>query len=44
MEALFEAIREAGYSAARLPDIDPFVVTDAPHDVVVQCVRERCQL
>jgi len=44
MEALFEEIREAGYSAARLPDIDPFVVTDAPHDVVVQCVRERCQL
>jgi tRNA G26 N,N-dimethylase Trm1 len=41
MEVLFEAIREAGSAAARLPDIDPFLVTDAPHDVVMQCVRER---
>jgi hypothetical protein len=41
MDVLFEAIREAGSSAARLPDIDPFLVTDAPHDVVMQCVRER---
>ena len=35
MEALFEAIKAAGYAAARLPDIDPFFITDAPHDVVM---------
>ena len=42
MEALFEAIEKAGYSAARVPDVDPFLVTDAPHDAVIQCVRNRC--
>jgi tRNA (guanine26-N2/guanine27-N2)-dimethyltransferase len=42
MDALFEAIQEAGYGAARIPDIDPFLVTDAPHEVVMGCVRERC--
>ena len=43
MEALFEEIQKAGYSAARVPDVDPFLVTDAPHEEVMQCVRTRCQ-
>ena len=29
MEALFAALHEAGFAAARVPDIDPFFVTDA---------------
>ena len=36
MEALFSALHEAGFSAARVPDIDPFFVTDAPFRDVVE--------
>ena len=43
MEALFEEIQTAGYSAARVPDVDPFLVTDAPHEDVMQCIRKLCQ-
>ena len=39
MEALFEALKTAGHAAARLPDIDPFFITDAPHDVVMSTTR-----
>ncbi len=43
MDLLFEAVNQAGFNAARVPDIDPFFVTDAPHEVVMDCVRERIQ-
>ena len=39
METLFDAVQESGYAAARVPDIDPFFVTDAPHDVLMDIVR-----
>ena len=39
MEALFEALVNEGYAAARVPDIDPFFVTDAPHETVLKVVR-----
>ena len=39
MEALFEAVQQNGYHAARVPDIDPFFVTDAPHDELMAVVR-----
>ena len=39
MEALFSAIQETGYCAARVPDIDPFFVTDAPMETVLDCMR-----
>ncbi|MBR67938.1 MAG: hypothetical protein CMA86_00295 [Euryarchaeota archaeon] len=38
METLFTAITEKGYAAARVPDIDPFFVTDAPFETVIACV------
>ena len=40
MEALFEALISEGYAAARVPDIDPFFVTDAPHEAVLKVVRD----
>jgi hypothetical protein len=43
MEALFEALQSEGYSAARVPDIDPFFVTDAPHDHVVSITQTMLQ-
>ncbi len=39
MEALFTALKSEGYAAARVPDIDPFFVTDAPHETVMEIVR-----
>ena len=39
MEVLFEALVNEGYAAARVPDIDPFFVTDAPHGVVIDTVQ-----
>ena len=39
METLFSSIQERGYSAARIPDIDPFFVSDAPLETVLDCVR-----
>ena len=41
METLFTALREKGYAAARIPDIDPFFVTDAPFEDVVGSVIEH---
>jgi tRNA G26 N,N-dimethylase Trm1 len=39
METLFTALHEAGFAAARVPDIDPFFVTDAPLEQVLETVR-----
>ena len=39
MEMLFEAVRKSGFAAARVPDIDPFFVTDAPHEELMAIVR-----
>ena len=39
MDVLFKALGQEGYDAARVPDIDPFFVTDAPHDDVIKTVR-----
>jgi tRNA (guanine26-N2/guanine27-N2)-dimethyltransferase len=40
MEALFTALDSEGYAAARVPDIDPFFVTDAPFETVIAIVRQ----
>ena len=40
MEALFTALDSEGYAAARVPDIDPFFVTDAPFETVMAYVRQ----
>ena len=39
MEALFTALNELGFAAARVPDIDPFFVTDAPFENVMNATR-----
>ncbi|MCH1540990.1 MAG: hypothetical protein L7S56_06130 [Candidatus Poseidonia sp.] len=39
MEVLFTALRGLGACAARLPDIDPFFVTDATLPTVLDCLR-----
>lgn len=39
MDVLFSAIQETGFSAARVPDIDPFFVSDAPLETVLDCIR-----
>jgi tRNA G26 N,N-dimethylase Trm1 len=39
METLFTALHEDGFAAARVPDIDPFFVTDAPLEQVLETVR-----
>lgn len=39
MDVLFSAIQEVGYSAARIPDIDPFFVSDAPLEIILGCVK-----
>jgi hypothetical protein len=39
MEVLFTALDEAGFSAARVPDIDPFFVTDASFADVMATTR-----
>ena len=39
MEMLFDAVRKSGFASARVPDIDPFFVTDAPHDELMAIVR-----
>ena len=43
MEALFEALQSEGHAAARVPDIDPFFVTDAPHDQVLSITQTMLQ-
>lgn len=39
MEVLFDALRHQGAQAARVPDIDPFFVTDADLSTVLRCMR-----
>ena len=39
MEALFSALHDGGFAAARVPDIDPFFVTDAPFSTVMEATR-----
>jgi hypothetical protein len=39
MDVLFSAIQETGFSAARVPDIDPFFVSDAPLETILDCIR-----
>ena len=39
MEKLLSALVEAGYAAARYPDLEPMLVTDAPFESVMEVVR-----
>ncbi|MCH1422707.1 MAG: hypothetical protein L7U62_04350 [Candidatus Poseidoniaceae archaeon] len=39
LETLIGGLIEAGYAAARLPDLEPLLVTDAPFDTVLEHVR-----
>ena len=39
MDVLFDALHQAGFAAARVPDIDPFFATDAPHESLMDIVR-----
>lgn len=41
IEKLILRLIEAGHSAARLPDLEPLMVTDAPFEVVLEHVREN---
>ena len=36
---LIDALHAAGHAAARAPDLNPFLVTDAPFDAVVQIAQ-----
>jgi tRNA G26 N,N-dimethylase Trm1 len=40
MERLLESLTEMGHAAARYPDLEPMLVTDAPFDDVVQAVKK----
>lgn len=40
MEELFAYLRNVGYSIARIPDINPFFVTDAPYDAVITAMKD----
>ena len=40
LEALIQALRDQGHLAARVPDLDPFLATNAPYETVMQTVRE----
>ena len=39
MDVLFDALHQAGFASARVPDIDPFFATDAPHESLMDIVR-----
>lgn len=39
LERLIVSLVESGYAAARLPDIEPLMVTDAPFETVLEHVR-----
>ncbi len=39
MEKLLSALVEAGHAAARYPDLEPMLVTDAPFESVIEVVR-----
>ena len=43
METLLNGLQQAGFAAARIPDIDPFFVTDAPHERVLGIVRTAAE-
>ena len=44
LEKLIASILEEGYCAARLPDLEPLLVTDAPFEIVLQHVRKNSPL
>jgi len=37
---LIEALNEAGYLTARVPDLRPYIATKAPYEVVLEMVRK----
>ena len=39
LQHLIEALHAAGHAAARAPDLNPFIVTDAPFDAVVRIAQ-----
>ena len=39
MHHLLKALHEAGHAAARAPDLNPFLVTDAPFEDVIQIAQ-----
>jgi len=39
MEKLIAALIETGHAAARYPDLEPMLVTDAPFETVVKVVQ-----
>ncbi len=39
MERLIEALNEAGYRTARVPDLRPFIATHAPFETVIETVK-----
>jgi len=39
LEALIQALRDQGHLAARVPDLDPFLATNAPYETVMDTVR-----
>ena len=40
LQRLIEALHAAGHAAARAPDLNPFIVTDAPFDALVRIAQE----
>ena len=41
IEKLISSLCDSGYSAARIPDIEPLLATDAPFEIVLEQVREH---
>ena len=41
IEKLISSLCDVGYSAARIPDIEPLLATDAPFEIVLEQVREH---
>jgi hypothetical protein len=41
LEKLIASLIGAGYCAARLPDLEPLLITDAPFDTVLEQVRNK---
>ena len=41
LEKLIASLVDAGYAAARLPDLEPLMVTDAPFQTVLEHVRNK---
>ncbi|MGB0284226.1 MAG: hypothetical protein ACPGGI_04220 [Candidatus Poseidoniaceae archaeon] len=40
LQHLIEALHAGGHAAARAPDLNPFIVTDAPFDALVRIAQE----